>query len=356
MKSVFFFTVMICSIHMGLAQNTNSIIPKTYVASKTLEEINIDGKDTDASWGKIKWSDDFIDIEGVEKPKYRTQMKMLWDEKYCYILAKMEEPHVWGNIKKRDTIIFYNNDFEVFVDPDGDTHNYYELETNVLNTPWDMFLIKPYRDGNVVVNDFDILGLKSAVYVNGTLNDSKDVDKEWFMEMAIPWSTFRASFSQDNVPRDQFWRFNFSRVNWQHEIINGKYVRKKDSNSKYLPEYNWVWSPTGVINIHLPEKWGYVFFSSEVAGTEVSFQIPNDEKIKWELYNLYRAQKDYFEKNEKWASSIKSLSNKDIIVDNIVLQPTLESHQTGWNIKIISPFTNNTLIIKEDGHFISKIK
>ena len=87
----------------------------------------------------------------------------------------------------------------------------------------------------------------------------------------------------------------------------------------------------------------------------MSFQIPNDEKIKWELYNLYRAQKEYYEKNEKWSNSLKSISNKDIVIDNKVLHPTLESHQTGWNIKIISPFTNNTLIIKEDGQFMSKV-
>jgi hypothetical protein len=354
MKLVIFFTSIIICINIGFAQNTNSIIPKTYVASKTVEEINIDGKDIDVSWGKIKWSDDFIDIEGIKKPKYKTQVKMLWDEEYCYILARMEEPHVWANIKKRDTVIFYNNDFELFIDPDGDTHNYYELEINALNTPWDMFITKPYRDNNVVVNDFDIVGLKSAIHISGTLNNSSDLDKEWFMEIAIPWSTFRTSFFQDNVPRDKFWRFNFSRVNWQHEIIDGKYQRKKDNNGTYLPEYNWVWSPTGVINIHLPEKWGYVFFSSKEAGTEVPFCIPNDEKIKWQLYYLYRKQKKYFENNKNWANSIKSLSDKDIIVDSNVLQPTLELHQTGWNIKIVSPFTNKTFIIKEDGKLITK--
>lgn len=64
---------------------------------------------------------------------------MLWDETYFYIYAEMEEPHVWGTLKERDTVIFYNNDFEVFIDATGDTHNYYELEVNALNTAWDLF-------------------------------------------------------------------------------------------------------------------------------------------------------------------------------------------------------------------------
>ena len=132
-------------------------------------------------------------------------MKMLWDQEYIYIIAKIEEPHIWGDITKRDTIVFYNNDFEVFVDPDGDTHNYYELETTALNTAWDIFLTKPYREkGNAVINDWDVIGLKSAVYVDGTINDPSDIDKAWYLEMAIPWKTLESQ----GVKRDQL-RINF---------------------------------------------------------------------------------------------------------------------------------------------------
>jgi|GEM_PF-5265226 len=42
--------------------------------------------------------------------------------------------------------VFYDNDFEVFIDPDGDTHRYYELEINAFGTEWDLFLDRPYRD------------------------------------------------------------------------------------------------------------------------------------------------------------------------------------------------------------------
>ena len=113
---------------------------------------------------------------------------MLWDENYYYILAKIIEPHVWGNIKERDAVVFYNNDFEVFIDPDGDTHNYYELEINALNTVWDLFINKPYRElGNVVLNDWNYTGLISAITVDGTLNDSNDTDKSWTLEIAIPF-------------------------------------------------------------------------------------------------------------------------------------------------------------------------
>ncbi|MBJ6367412.1 carbohydrate-binding family 9-like protein [Snuella sedimenti] len=348
----FKFLIIVSSISFAAyAQQKKEIIPQTYVAHKVSETIVIDGKADESSWKQAPWTNDFIDIEGVVKPTYQTQVKMLWDETYFYILAKMEEPHVWATLKQRDTIIFYNNDFEVFVDPDGDSFNYYELELNALNTVWDLFLTKPYRAGNVVLNDWDINGFKSAVHVDGTLNNPNDIDKGWTLEMAIPWSVYKTSYHHDVVPRDTFWRVNFSRVNWDHQITNGTYERKKDANGKHLHEYNWVWSPIGVINMHEPENWGYVYFSSKGLEAQVDFTIPNDEKIKWELFKLYRAQRSYYASNKKRATTIKDINPLAIIVEGVEIKPVLENHSFGWTISVKSPFTNDLLIIKEDGAF-----
>lgn len=337
----------------GYSQPKKPVIPKTYVAAKTTKPIVIDGDESDASWSKADWTDLFEDIENDVKPKYATKVKMLWDETNFYILAKMEEPHVWANLKQRDTIIFYNNDFEVFVDPDSDTFNYYELEINALNTAWDLFLTKPYRESDIVVaNDWNIPGLKSAVKVNGTLNNPNDTDEGWVLEMAIPWAAYKTTFFDQNVPADKFWRVNFSRVNWQHSVKNGTYERKKDAEGKFLPEYNWVWSPMGVINMHEPEKWGYVYFSSKEG--KDTFTIPQDEKVRWELYTLYRAQKGYFEKHKIWAKSIADLTTKSITVDGKILKPTIENHSSGYNILVKSPFTNTTFVIRQDGKIITK--
>lgn len=336
---------------LGYAQSEKEVTPKSYIAYKTSSEITIDGDGADKAWEKASWTTPFVDIEGVETPKYKTQVKMLWDDNYYYILAKMEEPHVWANLRQRDTIIFYNNDFEVFIDPDNDTHNYYELEINALNTAWDLFINKPYREKNTVLNDWNIDGLKSAVKVDGTLNNASDIDKGWTLEIAIPWSVYKTSYHENIVPKDKFWKVNFSRVNWQHSVVDGKYERKKDTEGKFLPEYNWVWSPMGVINMHEPEKWAYVYFSSKES--EDKFVIPQEEKVKWELYTLYRAQKRYFDKNKTWAKSLQNISKKNIVVDGKTLKPVLENHSSGFNILVKSPFSNKTLIIKEDGKIIT---
>ena len=136
MLCLYFFTVFTLNVS---SQSDHIIRPNSYTAFKTNESINIDGLDKELAWKSVKWSSNFVDIEGTKTPIYQTNFKMIWDDNYFYILAKIQEPHVWANITEKDAVIFHNNDFEVFIDPDGDTHNYYELEINALNTVWDLF-------------------------------------------------------------------------------------------------------------------------------------------------------------------------------------------------------------------------
>ncbi len=317
--------------------------PFTYIAHRTDATIKIDGKAIELDWSKSKWSEDFTDIEGIKSPKYKTRFKMLWDDTYMYYFVDIEEPHVWGNLHQRDTVIFYNNDFEIFWDPDGDTHNYYEFEINALNTIWDLFLTKPYRDGNSTIDSWDIQGVKSAIVIDGTLNNPEDLDKGWQIELAIPWAAFRTSYGQNNVPVNKFWRINFSRVNWDFEVHNGVYNRKKDAKGRYLPEYNWVWSPQGIINMHQPETWGYVYFSDKPI---TKWEIPQEEQIRWHLYKLYREMKH---NKNKCVQSISQLKDFTLVYDEKTLIPVLEYHKTGWNIYITTD--SKTYVIREDGKY-----
>ncbi|MBM1106289.1 carbohydrate-binding family 9-like protein [Aurantibacter crassamenti] len=323
--------------------------PRSYVAQKANDVIHIDGKATEATWQTAQFTSKFIDIEGVKTPKYDTRMKMSWDDSNLYFYVEMNEPHVWGTLKERDTVIFYNNDFEVFIDPDGDTHNYLEFEMNALNTVWDLWLTKPYRNGPKVIDGWDIHGLKSAVHINGTLNNANDSDTSWSVEIAMPWKALLEADKTNEVPSGKFWRINFSRVNWDFDLIDGRYSRKKDAEGKYLREYNWVWSPQGVINMHEPEHWGYVYFSEN--GNE-TFEIPQEEKLKWRLYAV--ARKLWSTKNAPISKKQMQEITAEWEVDGEIVKPVFEQHSTGWNLSVVSPFTNKTLSVSEDGKFISK--
>jgi len=325
----------------------NQQLPRNYIAYHTDEAIDIDGKATEISWSKVPWTDDFIDIEGVKIPTYRTRMKMMWDDAYFYFYAELEEPHIWGDITKRDAVIFYNNDFEIFIDPDGDTHNYYEFEINALNTIWDLFLSKPYRDHGLVLNNWDYKGIKTAVHIDGTLNDPSDKDDKWTVEIAIPWKSINETYDDKIIaPRGKTWRVDFSRVNWDFELVNGKYQRKKDKFGKYLPEYNWVWSPQGVINMHEPEHWGFVKFSEKNVGEKDVFKYDPDIKIKLKLYEIYRKMRANYSASNKWN---KSLIPDSIQVEGKKIPLKAETHLMGYTLSLKSPFTGKTWYIMQDG-------
>ena len=79
------------------------------------------------------------------------------------------------------------------------------------------------------------------------------------------------------------WRINFQ-VQWDHDLIGNRYYRKKQ-NGKYLKENNWVWSSQGVINMHLPEHWGYIEFaeSPKINGPFVHNTNAEIEQITYAL-------------------------------------------------------------------------
>ena len=180
--------------------------PRTYVAGQVSSPPLIDGRLDDEAWAQAPWTEEFIDIEGEAKPRprFRTRAKMTWDEDNFYVAAWMAEPHVWGSLTARDSIIYNDNDFEVFIDPDGDSHDYYELEVNALNTQFDLMLTRPYRCGGTYDIGWDIQGLQTAVAVEGTLNDAADRDEAWTMEIAIPWTSLASHANRPIPPRG--WR------------------------------------------------------------------------------------------------------------------------------------------------------
>ncbi|WP_212923336.1 carbohydrate-binding family 9-like protein [Capnocytophaga cynodegmi] len=340
MKKIFTFLGIVFSLSV-FAQTKPE--PKSYVAYRTTEKIEIDGKDGEKSWKSAEFSDDFIDIEGKKIPYLKTNVKMLYDDEYFYFFAKMEDPHIWATLKQRDTVIYHNNDFEIFLDPDNDSHNYYEFEINALNTVWDLFLTKPYRERNKVLDGWDINGLKTAVHIEGTLNTPTDVDKFWCVEIAIPWAAMREAHMQNNIPTGKFWRVNFSRVHWDFELNEGKYQKKRDEKGKNLPEYNWVWSPQWKISMHEPELWGYVYFSEKKVGEKDHFEVPKDEGIKRYLYDLY-----HFSKSNKKSVLAKKVK-EGIIIFKEKITATLNDNPFFWNISVKSPFSGKTLVIMQDG-------
>jgi hypothetical protein len=237
---------------------------KKYTARMAKRPIMVDGKLNEHDWKQAVLISNFEDIEGAAKPKptFSTEVKMMWDSQYLYIGAVLEEPHLWGTLQKHDDIIYRDHDFEVFIDPMGDGEQYFEIEINVLGTIMDLFMNKPYKKGGTFDMGWNTTGIQSKIIANGTINDNSDIDSGWTLEMAIPFTaisrTQRAATPSFNKP----WRINFSRVQWTLEPDGISYRKKLNQNNKPISEHNWVWNPTGVVDMHVPTKWGYLYFKN----------------------------------------------------------------------------------------------
>ena len=328
---------------------------KTYQVYKTIDEIQIDGNASEESWKHAEWSDSFNDIEGDKQPKplYNTHFKMLWANSALYILAELEEPHIWAYFDKNDMIVYRENDFEIFIDPDADTHNYFEFEVNARNTLFDLFLERPYRNHVQPDIKWNAAGFKSAVQVEGTLNNPNDTDKKWTVEIMIPFSALSMKNENAFPENGTSWKINFSRVNWQTEIIDGKYVRKKDSKTdKILPEYNWVWSPQGLINMHYPERWGVACFSTNPVNREKCIcNVSNSENYGKYLWLLYYKQQEFKSKNGKYAASLSELGfPKKLKVDGQICSFTLRGSENEFQATL-KVKGQETLSINQNGLF-----
>jgi hypothetical protein len=255
-----------------------------YTAYRTIEKIDIDGRLTEKCWKSAPPSPRFTDILTGKPALYDTRAAVLWDDENLYVGYWVEEPKVKATLTEYGSHIYENNDVEVFI---AGKDAYYEFEINALNTVYEAFFIweEAYdRDGfsaapefkstNPNVIPFNVVGftthprgprlgswafkfpgLKTAVRIDGTLNNDNDKDKGWTVELCFPWKGMEWLAKADGrslPPHDgDIWRIDFSRFN-QYKAP----PPAQDSGG-------WFWSRHGIWDSHIPECFPYIHFSTK---------------------------------------------------------------------------------------------
>ena len=330
-----------------------------YVCYRVSGPVVLDGVPNEVTWQKVPWTDTFQDITGDEnkKPRLSTKVKMLWDETYLYVAAELEEPHVWATLTERDAIMYQNDNFEVFIDPDGDGLYYYEFEINAHNAMWDLLMLHPYRDQrypNYLMN-WQVESIKSAVHISGTINNPIDRDFGWNVEMAIPWSALKEmSINRQGPVGGDKWRINFSRVDWDMDIKDGVYVKKNipgGNNPPFFPAENWVWSPTGYVDMHRPECFGILHFSDIPAGEgiEKKKKDKGEEQIRWAMWQLFYLQNEYYRKNGSFCKDLSVFQIPEIYIDGYTFSPICEATTHHFEIRVKDLHSSGKIIISDLG-------
>lgn len=314
MKKLLPAILLLCLIFPGFRMPAAAQEARHYTCYRTTRPVIPDGLLNEPDWTRAEWSDDFLDITGNPNlmPSLQTRIKMLWDDKYIYVAAELHEPQIWATIHKRDEVIFHDNDFEIFLDPDRNGLNYYEIEVNALGTIWDLLLTKAYKDQGKPINSWDLKGLKTGIHINGSLNDPSTPDTSWIVEMALPIDELMHGKKPASKPADGVqWRINFSRVEWKTEVTGSGYYKLTDPKTgNPLPEQNWVWSPMGEIAMHIPERWGWLEFSSANIRPELLRFNNEQQKNKFRIWLWMGGHADW--NNTKWDSVLMELRSAGV--------------------------------------------
>lgn len=248
-----------------LTPNSKPIVPLAeYTVQRTRGAITIDGVLDEKSWKNATPTQEWRFLDGVTKATFATTAKMLWDDDCLYLAFSIADTNVRAKRTQRDDDVFNEDCVEFFImeqNRKDQYHHFLEYEVSPNNTQFDAYNLAPLEG---IVN-WDSKGWRSAVKVDGTLNNSSDTDKGWTVEMAIPFfdlygSPFRTAevakaMTRENKqyhpnPGDR-WRANLyriSRVNKRHEWM--------------------AWSPTLSTGFHFPERFGTLVFSREPAGSQ----------------------------------------------------------------------------------------
>ena len=259
-----------------------------YTALRVSEPIRIDGKLDEAIWSRAPRSPRFIDILTGASTIHDTHAMVVWDDTNLYVAYGIEEPFVHAKYKNHNDPIYYDNDVEFFI---AGRDAYYEFELNAFNTSYEVFFIwndayeksgfaqapefartklQPFngvgftkhpRGGRLGNFHWSLPGLQTAVQIDGTVNNDKDRDRGWTVELALPWKGLEwlAKAEQRPLPpRDgDVWRMDFSRFNTYKEAPPAK-----DSGG-------WVWTRHGIWDSHIPECFAHIRFSTNPISTIV---------------------------------------------------------------------------------------
>lgn len=303
---------------LAIAMATSLFGQPIYNCHRAHSNITIDGRLDDAAWLQAEVIGSLSDIrgEGTPVPRQATTIRMLYDDTYLYVGAALQEDYVNALVDKRDDIVWRDNDFEVFMDPYGQGKLYYELEVNALGTLLDLMMDRPYFEVGNCFLSWNCTDLRLAVQCEGTLNDSTDLDQGWNVEMAIPFKSLEQR--SDPPLNHRVWRMNFSRVEWA--LAQG-------------PEENWVWSPTGLIDIHRPAQWGYVRFIDDDEEPIVAKRVVKN--WMWEGLHADRTDEQYIEHFKKaydCGISAVLFEGYDERIYRLCHDAGLESHYWNWTL------------------------
>lgn len=195
---------LVATLETGVGKVQSTAAPRVEIPKLAAGSApRIDGKLDDAVWSAAVATGAFVNVDtGEEDGSLPVQgnAKLAWDDEGLYLAFEVKDADITGGFDKdkRDQHLWTKDCVEVMIDPegDGDNKDYYEIQVNpqnlVFDTRYDSYN-RPMKlpDGPFGHQDWSS-EVKSAVSVSGTIDDPKDKDEGYVVEMKVPWGPLGA--------------------------------------------------------------------------------------------------------------------------------------------------------------------
>lgn len=182
-----------------------------------------------AAWEGLP-SAPLVDAISGEAPRQQTRVRTAWDEDALRVFFHVEDDDIRATMRSRDMPLYEEEVVEVFIDPVGDGRGYFEMELNPLGAELDLVL---RRTQSGYRKDFGwrCEGMETAAV---------QMQGGWRGEFRIPF----ASLGSIQPGPGAAWRVNFLRID------------RPSAEERELS----AWSPTGIANFHVPQRFGWLDF------------------------------------------------------------------------------------------------
>lgn len=197
------FFLLVCLCVCGCRKR-----PAEYVVHRARGPLQIDGVLAEPSWDVAEKAGPFVRSLDGRRASAATEARLLWDDENLYVAFLAEDANVSGAFFKDDEKLYSSNVVEIFLNPSRDSSHYDEIEVAPTNALFDASFSGGPRQG------MDLSWssrARHAVHVDGTLNQSGDVDRGWTVELAIPFAAL-TGMPKPRPERGDTWKFNLYRL------------------------------------------------------------------------------------------------------------------------------------------------
>ena len=186
--------------------------PQVYPCHRARGSIAIDGLIDEDEWKDAAALGPFYQLNSGEAAVRGGSARLLWDAEALYLAADLADRDLYGVLEDHDAFTWHNDVIELFIKPRESSFEYYELHVTPRNTTLDLMM--PRRGAGQLDRFISYeSGMVTAVELRGTLNNWRDEDEGWSLEMKIPFSAFEVTAGAAPNPGDK-WRFAVCRYNY----------------------------------------------------------------------------------------------------------------------------------------------